>query len=116
MNADDLKSWLAIALGIIAILGHAKGFFSSGEKKIAEDIDNLDAKVEKQDQLISTLAQRLLTAEGELRHLPSKDDVAALRLSLAELTGTVGVLAKGFEGVSNTVHNIDNWLREKGTK
>lgn len=116
MNAEEMKTWLAVILGALALLGHLKGYFSSGEKKIAEDLKELQEKAKEHDTKLEAQAQRLQAAESELRHLPSKDDVAALRLSLAELTGTVGVLAEGFKGVSSTVHNIDNWLREKGSK
>lgn len=124
MNPTELMPWLSLILSGAACLGLLKGYFSSGEKTIAADLKKIreeDLKEVKEKQAghetkLTDHDRRIQQTENELRHLPSKDDITNLSLSLADLKGTVGILAKSFEGVSSTVHNIDTWLREKGDK
>ena len=56
---------------------------------------------------------RIQAVETELKHLPDKDTVNELKLSLVELKGTVSTLSESMGSVSRTVHRIDDWLREK---
>jgi Flp pilus assembly protein TadB len=116
MNVEEIKGWFAIVLGALALLGHLKGYFSSGETKLAEDVKSAEEDITKAEATLISHDRRIQAVENEMRHLPSKDDMTSLQLSLANLTGVVGVLAESFKGVSSTVHNIDTWLREKGPK
>jgi phage-related protein len=116
MTPADILPWITLFIASVAALGHLKGYFSSGEKKLAEDVKAVEEDIAKAEKTLVDHDRRIQGVESEMRHLPSKDDMSALQLSLANLTGTVGILAESFKGVSSTVHNIDTWLREKGGK
>ncbi len=113
---SEISQYLGLALAIIAILGHAKGYFSSGEKKISETLDTANKRLDVAETKIASHDLRLQSAEDELKHLPDKDTVNELKLSLVELQGTVKALTESVGSVSRTVHRIDDWLREGGQK
>lgn len=106
MTTAEISQYLGLALAVIALLGHAKGYFSSGERQIKTDLDAAKNKLIEHDR-------RIQAAEAELKHLPDKDTVNDLRLTLAQLQGTVTALSESMGSVSRTVHRIDDWLREK---
>jgi phage shock protein A len=106
MSTAEISQYLGLALAMIALLGHAKGYFSSGERQIKADLETVKTKLIEHDR-------RIQAVEAELKHLPDKDTVNELKLSLAELKGTVSTLSESMGSVSRTVHRIDDWLREK---
>ena len=108
MTTAEISQYLGLALAVIALLGHAKGYFSSGERQIKTDLEAVKVKLIEHDR-------RIQAAEGELKHLPDKDTVNDLRLTLAQLQGTVSALSESMGSVSRTVHRIDDWLREKNS-
>lgn len=108
MTTAEISQYLGLALAVIALLGHAKGYFSSGERQIKTDLEAVKVKLIEHDR-------RIQAVEGELKHLPDKDSVNDLRLTLAKLEGTVATLTESMGSVSRTVHRIDTWLREKNS-
>ncbi|WP_422371331.1 DUF2730 family protein [Hoeflea sp.] len=108
MTTAEISQYLGLALAVIALLGHAKGYFSSGERQIKTDLEAVKVKLIEHDR-------RIQAAEGELKHLPDKDTVNDLRLTLAQLQGNVSALSESMGSVSRTVHRIDDWLREKNS-
>jgi hypothetical protein len=115
MTTAEISQYLGLALAVIALLGHAKGYFSSGERQIKTDIDATKTDLEASKIKLIEHDRRIQAAEGELKHLPDKDTVNDLRLTLAQLQGTVTALSESMGSVSRTVHRIDNWLREKNS-
>ncbi|RVJ42364.1 DUF2730 family protein [Sinorhizobium medicae] len=106
MTPADISQYLGVVLGGIALLGHAKGYFSSGEKA-------LGTRLEKTEKALIEHDRRIQRVEDELKHLPDKDTVMELKLALAELKGTVNALGETVGSVSRTVHRIDDYLRQK---
>ncbi len=105
MDINIVGSWLGVVLAVIAILGHLKIFFGSGEAANAKKLEANEKKLTDHDR-------RIQTVEGELKHMPSKDMVNDIRLAMADMKGTVGTLTETLASVSRTVHRIDDYLRE----
>ncbi|MEY9717870.1 hypothetical protein ABIA22_000360 [Sinorhizobium fredii] len=106
MTPAEISQYLGLALAVIALLGHAKGYFSSGEKAIG-------TRLEKAERTLIEHDRRIQRVEDEMKHLPDKDTVMELKLALAELKGTVNTLGETVGSVSRTVHRIDDYLRQK---
>ena len=106
MDPAVISPYLAVALSFIALLGHAKGFFASGEKA-------LGTRQDKSEKTLIEHDRRIQRVEDELKHLPDKDTVMELKLALAELKGTVSTLGETVGSVSRTVHRIDDYLRQE---
>jgi len=116
MNADDLKSWLAIALGIIAILGHAKGFFSSGEKKIADDVKELEDKQSRLEAEVSDQGRRIQVIENEMTHLPDKDSQHRIEMQLERLSGRMEVITESLKPIKANNELLRDLLEKQVTK
>lgn len=106
MDINNFAIWSAAILSVIAILGHLKTFFGSGEAANAKKLDAIEKKLIDHDR-------RIQAVEGEMKHMPSKDMVNDIRLAMADMKGTVGTLTETLASVSRTVHRIDDYLREE---
>ena len=113
MATAEIMQYLGLALAVIALLGHAKGYFSSGERQLKTDLATVRTYLEGSEKKLIDHDRRIQAVETELKHLPDKDTVNELKLSLVELKGTVSTLSESMGSVSRTVHRIDDWLREK---
>ncbi|WEK00610.1 MAG: DUF2730 family protein [Candidatus Sphingomonas phytovorans] len=54
--------------------------------------------------------RRLMTIEGDLKHLPNKEDVTALRLGLSEMNGKLNTAESELSAVARTVRRIEDHL------
>ena len=106
MDINTFVIWSTAVLSVIAILGHMKTFFGSGEAANSK-------KLESHERKLTDLDRRTQAVENELKHLPSKDMVNDIRLAVADMRGTVGTLTETLASVSRTVHRIDDYLREE---
>jgi uncharacterized coiled-coil protein SlyX len=71
-----------------------------------KEIEVLEAKIGDIDKRVSKL-------EFELSHLPSKDLVNDLKLTMSDLHGQLAAMAERLNAVGNTVSIIDRTLRDK---
>ncbi|MBZ0164580.1 MAG: DUF2730 domain-containing protein [Notoacmeibacter sp.] len=108
MDLAAIIPWVTAALAVIALLGHAKTFFGSGAKENATAISSLKTTVVAHDR-------RIQSVEQELRHLPSKDDVNDLKLSLSDVKGSIGRLDESVTGVNRAVRRVEDYLNKKET-
>lgn len=114
---DIAKEWLGLFALIISVGGFLWSHLTSGGKAAMTKLDAFIAAREKKDAEINhDLAEhdrRIQAVESELKHMPDKDSVVDLKLAIAELRGSVGVLGETVGSVSRTVHRIDEYLRER---
>ncbi|MGO4558309.1 DUF2730 family protein [Mesorhizobium sp. 2RAF21] len=110
-----LAPWISLALSVIALMTIVYRWFTSGEKKNAEDLtdhrDKVSKSLEAVGQSIAAHDRRIQAVEADLKHLPDKDSVNELKLTMAKLEGTVGRLDESLSSVQRTVLRIDDWLR-----
>lgn len=104
---DELKEWLGLAALAISVGGFIYAWLTSRSKVNAEHLKSVDAT-------LSNHALRIQAIEGELKHLPAKDDVTDLKLALAQLGGTVGRLDESLNGISRTVRRVEDFLMREG--
>lgn len=70
-------------------------------------------RVKKVEDRLDLMEDRQLRVEGELAHLPTKDDVGAVKLQLVELLGITNRQQSELGTIVHTVRRIDDYLREK---
>lgn len=80
MTAGEITQYLSLALAALAVLGHAKGYFSSDAKA-------LTGRMDVTESTLADLDRRTQVVEGELRHLPDRDSQHRIELQLAEING-----------------------------
>ena len=105
---DALKEWLGLAALAISVGGFIYAWLTSRSK---DNSDHLKAV----DTTLGDHALRIQAIEGEIKHLPAKDDVNDLKLALAQLGGTVGRLDESLNGISRTVRRVEDFLMKSGS-
>lgn len=106
MPITEMNAWLG-GIAITVSLGTTfYAWFTSRSKVNEEHLKNVDTKLIDHDR-------RIQTVEGELRHMPAKDDVNELKVAMAKLEGSIGRLDENLNGVNRTVRRVEEYLQEK---
>lgn len=103
MSAAEISQYLGLVLAVIAILGHAKGYFSSGEKTLTARVDKVETKLVEYDR-------RIQGVEGELKHLPDKDTVNKLQIDMTDLKGQIALIAKSSDATERATRRVEEFL------
>lgn len=107
MDISIFKEFASLISTLLAIGAIIYTWLTAKSKSNATQL----AKVEK-DQL--DIKSRVERVENELVHLPQKDDVQELKLSLVRLEGTVKEHAAISNGTAHAVQRLDEFLRKAG--
>ncbi|MAM10139.1 MAG: hypothetical protein CML23_06685 [Rhizobiaceae bacterium] len=107
MTIDPLLPWLTAINSLIALGSFIYAWLTARAKGNSEKL----AAVEK---IVIEHDRRIQEIEGELRHLPDKDSVVDLKISMAKIEGAVSALTERLGGMGATVTRIDDYLRTKG--
>lgn len=103
MTPSEVSQYLGLALAIIALLGHAKGYFSSGEKTLTNRVNKAEDKLVEHDR-------RVQAVENELRHLPDKDTVNKLQVDMTDLKGQITIIARSSEATERATRRVEEFL------
>lgn len=103
MTAAEILPYISLALGLIALLGHAKGYFSSGEKTNSSRLEKVETKLVDHDR-------RIQGVENELKHLPDKDTVNKLQVDMTDLKGQIAIIAKSSEATERATRRVEEFL------
>ncbi|RIA44060.1 uncharacterized protein DUF2730 [Hephaestia caeni] len=116
MDADSITRWLGAIALILSIGNTVYVWFSKSGRELAHKLK--DQRAETNGALtevgddIDALDSRVQRIEDALPHLPSKDDVADLRIAMAEMKGQMGTFDAEITSVARTVRRIEDYLRE----
>lgn len=107
----DKFSWLITVLTALSLLlGIANTVWAWMSKGGAA----LAAKQREQDASIDDHGRRIQSIEGELKHLPTKEDVHRLTVQLTDLNGKLAAFERDLNGVDRTVGRIERHLLGEG--
>jgi TolA-binding protein len=107
MTPQEIVLYLNLALSSLALLGHAKGYFSSGEKKLEGRVETLERHQVDHDR-------RIQSVEGEIKHMPDKDSFQKMQLDLAELKGQINSMVKSSEATERATRRVEDFLLKRG--
>lgn len=72
-------------------------------------------RVKQVEIRLDLVEDRQLTVEGELRHLPTKEDVHGLKVQLADVLGVIGRQGSEITAMARAVNRIDDYLLRERT-
>jgi len=75
-------------------------------KEVTDMLKDAAAKAERLDERVSVI-------EGEMQHLPNRDMVHKMDLSLSQLQGEVKVLVERIKPIAATSARLEEWLQER---
>ena len=96
MNLSDAKDLVGVAGGLIGIIAMVYAWLIARSKVNAEHV--------------SDLLTRVQSIEADFRHIPSKDTVHGLELSISEIKGDIHAMSEAFSAVQRTAQRIENYL------
>lgn len=99
MDFAPLVPWLSLVALVISVGTSVTTFLTSGAKANASRISDHE--------------KRIQAMEGELRHLPDKDAVHRLELSLAGLQVEIVKIGASAEQSARTSARVEQYLMEK---
>lgn len=70
----------------------------------------ISAKLKQMEEKLIGHDRRIQTIEGELKHLPNKEDVHELRLLVTEIKGQLNTADAELAAVTRTVRRIEDHL------
>lgn len=109
MDLSVLMPWVIAAMTIINFGGLIQNMISKGEKENSEKLKKAETKLVEYDRRIQAL-------EGDFKHLPSKDDIHGLMLSVEVIRGELGKMSETHDGVKRAVSRIEGYLLDERPK
>ncbi|MCT7668212.1 DUF2730 domain-containing protein [Shinella kummerowiae] len=117
MSPAEILLYSNTALAALALLGHAKGYFSSGEKTLLERIanaeKNTDERLTKVEGKLVEHDRRIQTVEGEIKHLPTREAQHQIEIGLEKINGRLDTLAESLKPIRANGEMLNDLLREQ---
>ncbi len=117
MTPAEYLLYVNTALASLALLGHLKGYFSSGEKTLAERLASIEKKMdERQTKAETKLVEydrRIQTVEGDIKHLPTRDAQHQLEISLEKINGRLDTVVESLKPIKHNGEMLGELLREQ---
>lgn len=105
MDSEAINRWLSIAALALSCVNMIWVMVSRSGHKAEAKLDGHEKKLTDHDRRVQAL-------EGEMRHVPTKEDLSRVQLALTALEGRVAHVDHAVGAVSHTVRRIDDFLRE----
>ncbi len=120
MTPETIAPWVSLALSLIALVGIIYGWLTRGEKTVAAALDkhkeDAAEDARKTAAAMADMERRVLSLEGELRHLPDRNQAHNIELALEKLNGRIEVLATQLEPVSAIADRWQELILEQAKK
>ncbi len=107
MDISPLVPWLSAVSLLISIGVAVTAFLTTGAKQNSRQIADLEEDFEAIDRRVQSL-------EGEMRHLPDKDAVHRLELTLRDMQVEMAKIAASADQSARTTARVETYLLEKG--
>ncbi len=106
MTPAEISQYFAIALAALALLGHAKGYFSSSEKEV-------DARLDRHGEDLKAHDRRIQTIENEMKHLPDRDSQHRIELNMEKINGRLDTLNETLKPIKANGEMLNQLLIEQ---
>jgi predicted nucleic acid-binding Zn-ribbon protein len=120
LTPEVLAPWISLTLSVIALLSIVYGWFTSGEKAVAADLtahkEAVSKGVKEVGETVSDLERRVQALEGELRHLPDREQAHRMEIALEKLNGRIDNLATKLDPVSAIADRWQELILEQAKK
>ncbi|OLF81261.1 hypothetical protein AWH62_00880 [Maricaulis sp. W15] len=105
---DEVKGWAGVLATLLSIGSIVYTWLTATGRANGAKLDEHGAALVDHDR-------RIQAVEAELKHLPTKEDVAEVKLAISELNGRLGRIEESGQGTSRAVRRIEEYLlKERG--
>lgn len=72
-----------------------------------------ETRVKRIEERVDLVEHKQIAVDEQMKHLPTKDDLGAVKVQLADVLGLIGRQGGEISSVARIVDRIDKYLREK---
>lgn len=124
MTPDDLGRWLSLALSLVALGTVVWNWLASGGAKALAEVRALREEVRVAEHeaasrasvRLAQIEQRLLKMEGDLAHLPDREQTHRLELAVERLSGRLDTLDERLKPVGAVADRLQEYLLDQAAK
>lgn len=113
MSPGDMMPYVSLALGVIAILGHLKVWFNSGEKELTTQVAALKADAEIREKKLIEHDRRIQSVESDMKYLPDRESQHRLELALEKVNGRLDTLNETLKPIKANGEALNDLLLER---
>ncbi len=120
MTPADYLLYVNTALASLALLGHLKGYFSSGEKTLSDKLTaiekRMDERLAKAESKLVEYDRRIQAIEGKIKHLPDRETTHRMELAMSEINGKLNVMAERLKPIEAIGERLQETLMEQARR
>ncbi|NRF09362.1 DUF2730 family protein [Agrobacterium pusense] len=113
MIPNDMIPYVSLALGVIALLGHIKGWMNSGEKELSKDVTALKVEAELHEKKLIEHDRRIQSVESDMKYLPDRESQHRLELALEKVNGRLDTLNETLKPIKANGEALNDLLLER---
>lgn len=113
MTPGEMIPYVSLALGLIALLGHIKGWMNSGEKKLTDDVAALKVENEVHEKKLIEHDRRIQSVESDMKYLPDRESQHRLELALEKVNGRLDTLNETLKPIKANGEAMNELLLER---
>jgi len=106
---EEIKSWLAVAASLLALGTAAWNWISSPARAV-------EAKVGRLTEVVADQDRRLAHVEETIEHLPDRESLHSMQVSITELKGEIQVLAERLKPVAAIADRLQEHVLAEARK
>ncbi len=106
---DEFKTGLSILATVLSVGAVFYAWLTAKSRVNSEHLKRVDDTLKVNDRRIQKL-------ENEIAHMPGKDEVHGVQVSITAMEGMIGRMEEKVVAVERTVLRIDDYLMNKGDK
>lgn len=120
MDISTLKDWMTVIGSALAVILSLYAILTKPAKESSDRLETFEKEV---DEKLHKLAgedighdQRIQRLENEMQHLPDKDMVHRMELSMKDMQVQMATMASETQATSRSLRRMEEWLIKKGTE
>jgi hypothetical protein len=114
VNYDLWKIALDAAALMLALGSFIYTFFATRARATSHQIESVRLELQAHEKShaasIGRLKDRTAHIEAQMEHLPDKDTVHRIEVSVSDLRGEMGTIAESLKSLAHSTARIDNYL------
>ncbi|MEP9402051.1 DUF2730 family protein [Sphingomonas silueang] len=111
---QHLQMWISIVALALTAINVVWSWVVQSRSAAASKLAEVVAKVAEVECDVEDHGRRIQSVESDLKHLPSRQEIADLKLQLAEISGHLRVVESEMTGAVRAIRRFEDHLIEGG--
>lgn len=109
-SGSGIMPFIALLIGIANIIW---AWHSRNQSASEGRVQKAEARIDAVALRLDAVEDKQITVEERLKHLPTKDDISQIAVSMERVLGTVGRQDSQITAMTRSVNRIEDYMREK---